>query len=506
MPYRWSILNWEKLEKPRNRGHLTYSPIVPASTQHCTVPRYSATSSRASRARICSDPSERRSSLPGRAKSGAAGTSSPVIVRVPYLSCELEDGNIGVMASRKPRAEFARTLVRRVAKRSAYRCSFPDCDRTTTGPGAHDDQIATTGKAAHIYSARDGGPRGSGGLSFEQRRSIGNAIWLCAEHAERIDKNNGSEFPASTLKAYKRMHEEKIRCEAGGIGLKAGWIHSLRIDRAPVFRTPAEIQFGKVTVLHGGNDSGKTAICDWLQGMSDPSTLFRWADAKKPGSLSFEVAYLDPFNQKLRIRVQSPEEIEYFVNGEPIPFDPNPFRFVRLTDLQLSCFSDRLPAMTDLEFLSRTLSVNSALVRNMMPLVGVQRSSTVGGTRVEHRQDGSIRVWTDVNGTLPGLGLQNQLSNTERARVLIEIAAVFARYSAKRVPTVLLVDWAAKSFDSGWMSRVIDFLSSDENPFQTVLECVTNGLGGHDMARVVAIHGSRSNVTVGPLPNSNPAN
>jgi energy-coupling factor transporter ATP-binding protein EcfA2 len=302
------------------------------------------------------------------------------------------------------------------------------------------------------------------------------------------------------------MHEEKVRCEAGGIGAKVGWIHSLSIDKAPIFRTPADIQFGKVTVLHGNNGSGKTALCDWLQGISDPSTLSRWADANKAGNLSFEVTYLDPFKQRLRIRVRSPEEVEYFVNGEPVPFDPNPVRFVRLRDLRQSAFSDRLPVMTDLEFLSKTLSVSPALVRNMMPLVGVQANSTVGSIRVEHHQDGSIRVWTDVHGTLPGLGLQDELSNSERSRVLIEIAAVFARYSAKRVPTVLLLDWTAKSFDDRWMRRVIDFLSTDDNPFQTVLERVTNGLGGHEMARVVNLHGSKSDVTVDSLPNPKPAN
>ena len=422
------------------------------------------------------------------------------------MSFESEGGNIDAMASSKPRAEFPRAVVRTLAKRAAYRCSFPACDRTTTGPGANEDQVATTGKAAHIYSARDGGPRGAGGLSFEERQRIDNAIWLCAEHAERIDKNNGAEFPAPTLKAYKRMHEEKIRCERGGIGLKTGWIHSLSIDRAPVFRTPVEIEFGKVTVLHGDNSSGKTALCDWLQGISDPSALCRWADARRPGNLSFEVTYLDPFKQKLRVRVQSADEVEYFINGEPAPFDPNPIRFVRLRDLRRSRLSESLPAMTDLEFLSETLSVNPALVRNMMPLVGVHRGSTVGGVRVEHDPNGSIRVWTDVHGTLQGLGLQDQLSNTERSRVLIEIAAVFARYSAKRVPTVLLVDWAAKSFDDRWMSRVVDFLSSDDNPFQTVLERVTNGLGGHHMTRVVTLHGKESNVTVDPVTNPNPTN
>ena len=402
------------------------------------------------------------------------------------------------MTSKKSRAEFPAAVKVTSAKRAAYRCGFPDCDRATTGPGASGGQSVTTGIAAHIYSATDDGPRGPGGFSFNERQGIDNAIWLCAEHASRIDKNNGVEFSASTLQAYKRMHEEKIRRERDGIGAKTGWIHSISLDQAPIFRTPAEIEFGKVTVLHGDNDSGKTALCDWLQGMSDPGTLCDWADPKRPGSLSFEVIYLDPLKQKLRVRVQSRDEVEYFVNGEPAPFDPNPIRFVRLRDLRLSRFSDRLPPMTDLEFLSRTLSVNPALVRNMMPLVGTQRTSTVAGLRLDYRQDGSIRVWTDVHGTSPGLSLQDQLSNTERCRVLIEIAAVFARHSAKRVPTVLLLDWAAKSFDNRWMSRVVEFLSTEEIPFQTIIERVTNGLGGHSMARVVTLYGSKTDVTVGP--------
>lgn len=81
-------------------------------------------------------------------------------------------------------------------------------------------------------------------------------------------------------------------------------------------------------------------------------------------------------------------------------------------DLRPSRFSDRLPLMSDLESLSKTLSVSPGLVRNMMPLVGIQRGSTVGGIRIERGPDDSIRVWTDVHGTLAGLDLQRQLSNT----------------------------------------------------------------------------------------------
>jgi hypothetical protein len=122
--------------------------------------------------------------------------------------------------------------------------------------------VSTTGKAAHIFSAREGGPRGTGDLSFEARQAIDNGIWLCADHADYIDKNNGSEYPAPTLHAFRRMHEDKIRRERGAISGRTGWIHSMHIDRSPIFRAPVDIQFSKVTVLHGDNGSGKTALCD----------------------------------------------------------------------------------------------------------------------------------------------------------------------------------------------------------------------------------------------------
>jgi hypothetical protein len=308
------------------------------------------------------------------------------------------------MPSIAKRAEFPKRIVRTVAERAHHQCSFPGCERVTIGPGVSVDRALTTGKAAHIFSARDGRPRGDGGLTFEQRQSIENAIWLCSGHADRIDKNNGLEFPAPMLKAYKQLHEAKVRRERDGSGAERGWLHSLVLERAPVFNTPSEIQFGKVTVLHGNNHSGKTALCDWLQGVSEPGTLISWADAKRPGNLLYQVTYFDPFPQKVRVRVSAHDEIEYFVNGEPVPFNPNPIRFIRLKDLTLHRFTDELPTMTDLEFLTKTFSLNTALVRNTLHHVGGNTGSTVVGLRLHHDDNnGAVRIWTDIHGNAPSL-------------------------------------------------------------------------------------------------------
>lgn len=398
------------------------------------------------------------------------------------------------MPSRGQRADFSRTVAEKLAKRAAYKCSFPTCIRSTTGPGANEDQVSTTGKAAHIYSASQNGPRGTGGLTLEQRQRIDNGIWLCAKHADLVDKNGGTDFPVPTLREYRRIHEERIRSERALISGSSAWVHSMTINSAPIFKTPLTIHFGKVTVICGENHSGKTALCDWLQGISNPLTLCSWADALKSRTLSYEVTYFDPFEQRIRVRTHAHDEVEYFLNGEPTPFDPNPIRFVRLKYVQLDR-RDHGPQMTDLEFLSRTLSVSPALIRNMLPLVGVQQASTVGGVRLETTSGDALRLHTDVHGTLRGLDLRYGLSNTERCRVLLEIAAVFARHSAKRVPTVLLIDWAAKSFDNKWMKRVLDFLSEDGNRFQTVIERVAHGLESWEAARTINLIGNKENVT-----------
>jgi hypothetical protein len=51
------------------------------------------------------------------------------------------------------REEFSDDTKRIIAQRAGYRCSFPNCDRVTIGPGKAFDDVILVGEAAHIYSA-----------------------------------------------------------------------------------------------------------------------------------------------------------------------------------------------------------------------------------------------------------------------------------------------------------------------------------------------------------------
>ncbi|MVT66027.1 hypothetical protein GPL21_13020 [Bradyrhizobium pachyrhizi] len=63
-----------------------------------------------------------------------------------------------------------------------------------------------TGKAAHIHAAAPGGRRYLAAMTPEKRADISNGIWLCAHHADLIDRDEVTYTP-DMLRAMKREHE-----------------------------------------------------------------------------------------------------------------------------------------------------------------------------------------------------------------------------------------------------------------------------------------------------------
>ena len=68
------------------------------------------------------------------------------------------------------------------------------------------------GEAAHITAASPGGPRYAESLTSEQRREIGNAIWLCRICAKLIDTDI-EKYTEKTLIDWKRIAEDRARIE-----------------------------------------------------------------------------------------------------------------------------------------------------------------------------------------------------------------------------------------------------------------------------------------------------
>lgn len=117
------------------------------------------------------------------------------------------------------RDNFSESTKRFVALRAGHQCSFRGCSQRTVGPSDESTSAVTNiGEAAHICAASRGGKRYVESMTPEERSHIDNAIWLCANHARLIDRDD-SLYTIECLREMKRLHEaaraEEVRRSSG---------------------------------------------------------------------------------------------------------------------------------------------------------------------------------------------------------------------------------------------------------------------------------------------------
>jgi hypothetical protein len=106
------------------------------------------------------------------------------------------------------RDDFSKQTVTELGKGAGYRCSNPDCRRSTIGANAEQDGSITIGVAAHICAASPGGPRYDSAQTQEARRAKANGIWLCQNCARLIDTDE-RKFTVELLVEWKCNAQER---------------------------------------------------------------------------------------------------------------------------------------------------------------------------------------------------------------------------------------------------------------------------------------------------------
>jgi hypothetical protein len=282
------------------------------------------------------------------------------------------------------RADFLKRTRIVVAGRSGYRCSIPGCGRVTIGPGNKTDQIADTGTAAHIFSAAENGPRGSGGLSSKELSSAENGIWLCAHHGRLVDTNEGNRYPASLLHSYKGLQEAKIIREMQGIHVPIGWFQELVIDEAPLFMPRTTVRFGKITMVIGENMIGKTALCEFIAGFGDITCVNRWLPhQEKDQALRLSVVYHDPEQRRATLNVIYGGSPRYFLDDREFPFLPSPIRFVVLKEPSRPYVENT----DDLSVITDQLNVDASALASLLPFVGQNPAGSVRNLQLQPDED-----------------------------------------------------------------------------------------------------------------------
>ncbi len=127
------------------------------------------------------------------------------------------------------RDEFPRVIVETLAKRVGNRCSNPTCRKRTSGPHTEDDKALNLGVAAHISAASPGGPRYDPSIISEERKSVGNGIWLCQFCVKLVD-NDDRRFTKSMLIQWKHEAEQEAldEIESPMAGLRVSDVDALK--------------------------------------------------------------------------------------------------------------------------------------------------------------------------------------------------------------------------------------------------------------------------------------
>ncbi|MGI5133162.1 hypothetical protein ACQEVB_40620 [Pseudonocardia sp. CA-107938] len=182
--------------------------------------------------------------------------------------------------------------------------------------------MANVGTAAHIFAAADGGPRGTGGLTPEQRSDLSNGIWLCAHHGRLVDTNEGGAYPAALLQGWRGLHDARTRLALGGRHETLGWIERLKVANAPAIGDH-ELVLSSHNLIVGRNGVGKTLLLQILSSAADPDRLARLTQGGR--AIIVDLVWHDPQRRTLTIRANG-RRTRFVLDGVESPFVPRPYR------------------------------------------------------------------------------------------------------------------------------------------------------------------------------------
>lgn len=105
--------------------------------------------------------------------------------------------------------EFKSSVRRDLAERVAYMCSNPLCRNLTIKRRLGSKKAVRSGKACHIHSAGQSGPRFKADMTDEECSLFENGIWACDKCSREIDDND-SKYTADELRLWKKEAEEYV--------------------------------------------------------------------------------------------------------------------------------------------------------------------------------------------------------------------------------------------------------------------------------------------------------
>jgi len=384
-------------------------------------------------------------------------------------------------------ADFTPKSKELIAKRAGYRCSYPGCDESTIGPGAGPDDVENKGVAAHIYAASKGprAPRGTGGLSPDERSSSSNGIWMCKDHSDIIDIEKGKNYPAAVLQSWKALHEMRIAREVNKAPIGQGhWLEKITLETNPLFPKGSSLILGKVTLIIGRNGSGKSALCEWISGCSgNGDDLDRWGKASDDIQIWIRMGLIVPERVEFSMKFKNYSMFSEYQGKKTLDIA----HCTRVHYQKGKWLVREEHEDDDLEYLARVWRIEKLQVEQVIEHITSSKYGCIEMAKFRPRKydeddeedDEPHRVvkprrgrgpqvlWIQFSGRQFDISFEG-LSESEQEQVIISGAIVIADLTSQNSGALLLLDFGGM-LDDNTLSEYAERLQSGDFNFQTIL-------------------------------------
>lgn len=363
----------------------------------------------------------------------------------------------------KKRVDFSPQTKEIIAKRAAYRCSYPDCNATLIGPGLEPDAIENIGECAHIYAAAGKGPRSNDNLSDEDIQKPENGIFLCSKHHKLIDKHKGIRYPAETLMLYKQMHEHKISEELGHINYPLMWIKKVTVVESLILKEGLSYDFTKGTIITGTNGVGKSVLMEYIYTALTGRCVIR----PEKSRVILEIEFSNPIWQKVRCEIDG-GVVRYKVGEQNLTFCPFSVEVVYLRDHYGIVKGDLI------NWIGAQFCENREFVKNLIEGADLKYSYLISDIKMETVRRlpyEYVRIKLQKKSDLECdcHWVLEQLSSTEQYSVIIDLIVNYMRKASRYKNVLFLMDWSdINAFDSGLLSYYFKLFYDSSIYFQTV--------------------------------------
>jgi len=363
----------------------------------------------------------------------------------------------------KKRADFSQQTKEIIAKRAAYRCSYPDCNATLIGPGLEPNTVENIGECAHIYAAAGKGPRSNHNLSDEDLQKPENGIFLCSKHHNLIDKNGGKRYPAETLMLYKQMHEHRISEELGHISYPLMWIKKVTVVESPILKEGLSYDFTKSTIITGTNGVGKSVLMEYVYTALTGKCIIR----PEKSRVVLVIDFSNPLWQEVWCEIDA-GAVRYKVGEHYLTFCPFTVDVVYMRDQNRHVKGDLI------NWIGAQFGACRVFVKNLIEGAELKHSYLISDVKMETvrsvpYEDVKIKLHKKDDQQDDCHWELGQFSSTEQYSVLFDLIVDYMRKSSRYKNVLFLMDWSnVNAFDSGLLSHYFKLFYDSSIYFQTI--------------------------------------